>query len=109
MERKVKDMAVKEIKRVCELMGWSGSSHIGNLSAQQEDSFPEYFKLIKVISHDQDEKKEKKDRELNNKEVMSSLTTAVLKPTPDSVKKRSIDEALEMKAVSHIVVSIKLL
>lgn len=107
MERKVKDMAVKDIKRVCELMGWSGNPHIGNLSAQQEDSFPEYFKLIKVISQDQDEKKEKKEKITINKEVMSLVTTAVLNLTPDSdQKKRSIDEALEMKSVSNNVVSI---
>jgi hypothetical protein len=72
----------------------------------KKNYFLVYFKLIKVRAHDQDEKKEKKEkkeREFINKEVMSSVTT-VLKPTPDSVKKRSIDEAFEMKTVSNILV-----
>jgi hypothetical protein len=105
-ERKMKDMYTRELKRICDVMGWMGSPHPSNLSAQEADAPSDYYEVYRSITMDLVEKQEGKDRESNNRVVMSNVTSALLSPSSDKTRKRALEDVLEVKSVSSTEVSI---
>jgi hypothetical protein len=104
-ERKMKDMYMRELKRICDIMGWMGSPHPSNLSAQEAESPSEYYDVIKSIAIDLVEKQEGKDRDTRNRELMSNVTTTLLTTPIQKSRKRAIEDVFDTKTTNSTEVS----